>query len=199
MNFYTAARACLGGFFRFLYNIRIVGRENEPTDGSFMVCANHLSNRDVIILGASFKRQVHFLAKAELFRVPLLRHLIRALGAFPVDRQHASTVLGPIKTTIGILNDGKTVGIFPQGTRYPGKDPKQTQIKNGVGMIEFHSKSKVVPVLIKTKGWRVLPFKRTYVIIGKPIEYDEFGFTGGRSAEFAKAAELIFSRINDLA
>lgn len=198
MNFYTIARACLGGFFRFIYNIKIIGRENEPTDGAFMVCANHTSNRDVIVVGASFKRQVHFFAKAELFKIPILRHFIKALGAFPVDRQNASASLGPIKMTLSLLEEGKTVGIFPQGTRCPSVDPRETVIKNGVGMIEYHAKVKVVPVLIKTKKWKVVPFRRTYVIIGKPIEYGSFDFANGRGVEFAAASKKIFSSITDL-
>lgn len=198
MNFYTAARACLGGFFRFFYNIKIVGAENEPKDGPFIVCANHMSNRDVVVIGASFKRQVHYFAKAELFKVPVVRHFVKALGAFPVDRQNASASLGPIKTTLGLLEEGNVVGIFPQGTRCPGVDPRQTEIKNGVGMIEHHAKVKVVPVLIKTKGWKVVPFRRTVVNIGKPIEYDEFSFTTGRGPEFAAASRKIFDAITDM-
>ncbi len=198
MNVYTGLKNCLGWFFRFYYNLKIIGKENEPTDGAFMVCANHLSNRDVAIIGASFKKQVHYFAKAELFKVPIVRHFVKACGAFPVDRNNASASLGPIKTTLNFLKNGEVVGIFPQGTRRPCVNPKDTPIKSGVGMIEFHAKVKVVPVLIKTKKWKVIPFRRTYVIIGKPIDYSEFNFTNGKGTEFSDAANLIFSRITDM-
>ena len=75
------------GFFkpviRWFYRMKVTGGENEPLNVPCIICANHLSNQDVVILGASVKRQVRFFAKAELFRIPLLGPLITALGSFP--------------------------------------------------------------------------------------------------------------------
>lgn len=198
MSFYKVARACLGGFFRRLYRVRIVGAENRPEKGPFLICSNHLSNSDVVVIAACFKQQVRYFAKKELFKIPGLKQLITLLGAFPVDRSDAAASVSSIKNTLSLLEKGEVVGIFPQGKRFPAKNPNTTKPKNGVGMIEFHAKVKVVPVLLQTKNWKLYPLRKTVVHIGKPIEYEEFTYTDGKGRDFADASELIFSRILEM-
>lgn len=199
MSFYKVARACLGGLFRCIYRVKIVGAENRPENGPFLICSNHMSNSDVIVLAACFKQQVRYFAKKELFSVPILKQLITLLGAFPVDRKNPTASVLSIKTTISLLESGEVVGIFPQGKRCPGVHPRNTKHKNGIGMIEYHAKVPVVPVLMETRKWKICPFRRTIVHIGKPIDYSELGFTEGKNSEFAAASELIFSRIVEMA
>ncbi len=198
MSFYSVAHKCLAGFFRFVYRIKITGKENEPMEGPVLVCANHLSNHDVIILGSSLKRSVRFFAKAELFKVPVVGALVKALGAFPIKRGDAVSATATIKFSVNLLNEGEMVGIYPQGTRCPGVDPRTTTVKGGVGMIAYRSKATVLPVLIRTKNWKCGLFRRTYVTIGKPISFEELGMTAGRGAEFQKASDLVFSRITGM-
>ena len=198
MSLYSVAHKCLAGFFRFAYGIKVTGKEHEPTEGPVLVCANHLSNHDVIILGSSLKRSVRFFAKAELFKVPVVGALVKALGAFPIQRGDAVSATATIKFSLNLLNDGEMVGIYPQGTRHPGVDPRTTEVKGGIGMLAYRSKATVLPVLIRTKSWKCGFFRRTWVTIGKPISFEELGMTAGRGAEYQKAAELIFSRITDL-
>lgn len=198
MSFYTGAHKCLAGFFRLVYRVKRTGLENEPAEGPVIVCANHMSDHDVIILAASLRRQVRYFAKAELFKVPLLKQLITALGAFPVERQNVMATTASIKTTIQLLNDGQMVGIYPQGKRYIGVDPRTTAVKGGVGLIAAHTHAQVLPVCIRTKGWKVKLFRRTYVSIGKPIPFEELGITDGKGDEYQKAAELIFSHITEM-
>jgi 1-acyl-sn-glycerol-3-phosphate acyltransferase len=76
-------------------------------------------------------------------------------------------------------------------------DPRKTNIKSGVGMIEYHAKVPVVPVLLETSNWKILPFRRTYVRIGKPISYEEFNFTESSGKQFSEASQLIFKRITE--
>ena len=160
--------------------------------------ANHLSNHDVIVLGAALNRPVRFFAKVELFRVPVLAQLVRALGAFPVERGNASSASAALKNTIHLLEEGEMVGIYPQGARYGGVDPRTTKVLGGVGMVAYHSKVTVLPVLIRTKKWKMGLFRRTYVTIGKPIPFEELHMTGHRGADFLKASDLIFQRITDM-
>lgn len=198
MSFYTVARACLGGMFRCLYRVKITGKENEPLEGPVLVCANHLSNHDVIVLGAALKRPVRFFAKAELFKVPVVAQLVKALGAFPIDRGVAASASAALKTTISLLETGEMVGIYPQGTRHIGVDPRTTEVKGGVGMAAYHSKATILPVLIRTKKWKMGLFRRTWVTIGKPIPFEELNMTGHRGADFLKASQLIFDRITQM-
>lgn len=198
MSFYSVAHKCLAGFFRCVYRIKVIGKENEPQEGSVVVCANHLSNHDVIILGSSLKRPVRFFAKAELFKVPIVGPLVKALGAFPIERGNAVSATATIKYTVSLLEQGEMVGLYPQGTRCPGVDPRTTTVKGGIGMIAYRSKATVLPVLIRTKNWKCALFRRTYVTIGKPIPFEELGMTAGRGAEFQRVSELVFSRITDM-
>ena len=181
---------------RFLCNMRVRGTENAPTadQGAYLVIANHRTWADPIYLCCVLKHgQPHFMAKKELFRIPLLNLLIRALGAYPVNRGGAD--VGAIKLTIAFLESGEMVGIFPQGTRHPGVNPATTPIKGGVGMITWHTKATVLPVCIATKHNRVRPFSPTKLIIGKPIPFEEFGYENGGRKEYLTASERIFSDI----
>jgi 1-acyl-sn-glycerol-3-phosphate acyltransferase len=198
MSFYSVAHKCLSGFFRVLYRVKITGLENEPTEGPVLVCANHLSNHDVIVLGSALKRPVRFFAKAELFRVPVVAQLVKALGAFPIERGDAASASAALKNTLSLLNTGEMVGIYPQGTRHIGVDPRTTPVKGGVGMVAYHSHATILPVLIRTKKWKMGLFRRTFVTIGKPITFEELNMTGHRGADFLKASQLIFDRITDM-
>jgi 1-acyl-sn-glycerol-3-phosphate acyltransferase len=187
----------LAPFFKFICGVKVVNPQNEP-DSSFLVCSNHLSALDPIIIAACLKKhQPRYMGKNSLFRIPVLGWLIKALGAFPVDR--SSGVEG-IKKSIEMLNDGECVGIFPQGHRNPGMDPRETVVKNGVGMIEARTKSLVFPICIKTKGYKAPLFRRTYVIFGDPIRYEEFNVTESDSSseKNKKITEYIFDKICDL-
>ena len=198
MRLYRFLKKLLEGIFKVTYRIKVEGKENEPVSGPFLVCANHLSAHDVIIVGTSVKCQLRYFAKASLFKIPLLKNLITALGAFPVDKSAVGTSTAAIKQSIALLQEGQIVGIFPQGHRMPGVDPRTTKTKNGAGMMVYHAKCPVLPVCIQTKNWKIGLFKRTKVIIGKPISYEEFTFEEGKNSEYAEAAQLIFSRITAL-
>ena len=178
---------------RAIFPIKVVNPENIPTEGGCLVCANHTSMLDVLILSAGLKRQIRYMAKKEVMTVPVLGKFLSALGAYPVDRGGAD--VSSIKRTISFLEEGEMVGIFPQGTRHPGVDPATTPIKGGVGMITWHTKATVLPVCIATKHNRVRPFCRTQLIVGKPIPFEKFGYTGGGRKEYLAASERIFADI----
>ena len=99
---------------------------------------------------------------------------------------------------ISSLEKGEAVGIFPQGTRIPGKDPAETKIKSGIGLIAYHAKATVLPVFIGAKGMKVRPFRKTEVRFGKPIAFDELGFENGGIDEYRHASEIIFEKICEL-
>lgn len=184
---------CLGGIVRRLYRVRVTGKENEPESGPFIVCANHLSNHDVVILAACMKHQIRFAAKAELFKVPILSGLVKSLGAYPIERGKGD--VGAIKKTIKMLEDGAVIGFFPQGHRCPGKHPSETEAKSGVGMITARAKVTVLPISITTKKFKIRLFRKTYITIGKPIEFSEYGEMLGNKTDYERIAEHIFARI----
>lgn len=194
MKFYSFVRAAFGPLFRFLFRVRVHGTENIPKEGGLLVCPNHISALDVILLTAVTKqRQIHYMAKAELFKIPLVKQLITALGAFPVNRGLGDAVA--IKKTIKLLQAGKTVGMFPQGTRYTGVDPHSSEVKSGAGMVAYRSGARVIPVAIITKGHKIKLFRAVDIVYGEPITFEEMGFESGSREEQSAAAQLIFRRI----
>ncbi len=193
---YGFIHKCLGGIVRRLYRVRVTGAENEPENGPFVVCANHLSNHDVVLLAACFKHQIRFAAKAELFKVPLLSGLVNSLGAYPIERGRGD--VGAIKKTIKMLEDGEVIGFFPQGHRCPGKHPSETEVKPGIGMITARAKVTVLPVSITAKKFRMRFFRKTFITIGKPIEFSEYGEMLGNKTDYERIASHVFGRICDL-
>lgn len=196
-KFYENIYKALAKPVRWFYRATTYDGDKMPMEGGCIVCSNHTGLHDVIVLAACMKRQPRYMAKKELFRIPLLKQLITALGAFPVDRGGAD--VGAIKTAISMIKSGEAVTVFPQGTRYRGTDPRETKPKSGVGMIAYHTKVPVVPVYIRTRKNHTLPFRRTEIICGDPIMPEELGFEHGGKEEYTLAAEYIFEKICDLA
>ncbi len=181
---------------RFFCHLKVRGAEHEPTrkEGAYLVIANHRSCGDPVYLCDALKhRQPHFMAKKELFRVPLLNLLVRALGAYPVNRGGAD--VGAIRHTIDMLKAGVTVGMFPQGHRYNGVDPRTTSVKTGAAMIALKAGVPVLPVFIKVKNNKHRPFCRKEIIIGKPITVEEMNYDPDAPGEYQRIADYLFERV----
>lgn len=159
-KFYRLAWIVLRGGLFLLMPLRVKGQTKLPEGGVILV-SNHISNWDVITLARIFDRQIHYMAKKELFTgSKFIKKLVEALGAFPVDRGSAD--LAAIRTSMTILKDGEVLGIFPQGTRV--KDDSSFEMAGGVSMIALRSGAKVVPVHI-TAPCRI--FSRVKVNVGE--------------------------------
>ncbi len=135
------------------------------------------------------------MAKKELFKTPL-SPLIKALGAYPVDRGGAD--VGSIKKTIELIKEGELVGIFPQGHRQGGRDPRQTEVKAGVGMIAYRSAAAVLPVFVENSRMKTGMFRKNHVTFGKCISFEELGFTSGGQTEYMNASRIIFDKICEI-
>ncbi len=193
-KFFRVIYAMLSGVVGVIFRIKVVNRSNEPDTGRYVVCANHISATDPIIVCYAFrKHQVHFMAKKELFKIPVLSSLIRMLGAFPIDRKGSD--VGAIKTAVGIVERGQALGIFPQGHRYPEQNPRNTKTKNGAALIATKAEADVVPVYIWRKGNKNGAFRRTYVIIGEKIPFSALEYNKDNAGEYARITDMIFDRI----
>ena len=184
---------------RFLCNMKVRGTENEPTteQGAYLVIANHRTWADPIYLACVLKHgQPHFMAKKELFKIPLLNLLIRALGAYPVNRGGAD--VGAVKHTIEMLKAGVCVGMFPQGHRYNKVDPRKPPVKTGAAMIALKAGVPVLPVFIKVKNNKHFFLCRKEVIVGKPISIEEMNYDPEAPGEYQRVADYLFERVCEL-
>ncbi len=194
--FYTVLHFLLVWPVRLVLRIRVHGKRNEPKrkDGPYLVCANHQTVLDpVFIAAATGRQQPHFMGKESLFRVPVLGRLVRWLGAFPVSRGRSD--VGAIKHTIKLIESGRSVGMFPQGTRCPDVDVRETKVKAGVGMIAAHTGVQILPVFIgmKEQHWKF--FRRVHVVIGEPIPFERFGYDKEKPGEYARISAEVFAEI----
>ena len=196
MSFYSKAKFMLAGLIRKLWRIKVVGKENELSGKSYLICANHISMLDPVVIGAAIKHNPKYMAKAEIMRVPVLKSLLKALGAFSVDR--GGTDVAAIKKTINLLKSGESVVMFPQGTRHKGVDPKTTSVKFGCSMIAQKAEVGILPIFIKTKKHRVRLFSKTVIIIGEEITFDKLKAVSNGGEDHKSAAEYIFSKITEL-
>lgn len=177
----------------------VIGRENIPKAGGVLLCGNHVSYMDPPALGAGAGRVVHFMAKLELFQVPVLGFLIRKVGAFPVRRGTADRAA--LKTAIEYLQSGEVVAMFPEGQR--SLDGTLLEPEAGVGMIVMRAKVPVVPVaLINTE--KLLPphslflkFTHVKVVYGPPVQLDDLYQQSGREA-IEEIGKRIMRAIGDL-
>lgn len=192
-NGYMKLHLVLAPIIKFFLRVHPHGAEKIPADGSVLICSNHIAIRDVFVLAVSAKRQIKFIAKKELFGVPLLGRVIKALGAVPVDRGGAD--VGVIRTSVSLLEKGDIVSVFPQGHRNPGVDPAKTEVKNGAAMIAYRSGADVLPVFINVKKHKYGFFKRVDVYFGDVIGNSELGFKNGGSEEYREAGAKIFAGI----
>jgi 1-acyl-sn-glycerol-3-phosphate acyltransferase len=162
---YSFCRTILRGVYAVLFRLEARGLENIPAAGPVILCSNHISNFDPPTVGVRLNRKIHYMAKSELFRVPLFGSLIKALGAFPVNRGGVSK--DSIKTAIALLKDGNVMGIFPEGSRNRGGDAA----KKGAALIALRSGAVVIPVAI-SGSYKL--FRKTVVAYGKPVDLSEF-------------------------
>ena len=190
---YGRLHRLLARFFLWLFGVRVHFADREPTSENYLLCCNHLSAVDPILLAAACKRQQpHFMAKKELFKIPILAGVIRMLGAFPVDR---SGDLGAIRTSVSLLESGRCVGMFPQGTRCPDRDPADCKIKFGAAMIAAHAGVQILPAHIKMKNYRWRFFRRVTVVLGEPIPFERFGYDAEKPGEYARIAGEVYAEI----
>lgn len=192
---YRIAKAVAKPFFFFIYRIKLLGKENLKQQGKMILIANHVSGKDPIFMHLIVKQKIYYMSKKELFKNPFVSWLVTWLGAFPVDRGKGD--LGAIKTALQVLDEGKTMGIFPEGKRNLTGNGVIAPFQHGAAMIALRSGAPVLPIYISP----VRPFHRTYIVAGKPIDLKNtnFGDTKLYNSETVKAvSEYLRDKIVEL-
>lgn len=145
---YTVLKPFVAALMRLVFGLRGHGAAHVPPAGPVLLVANHASLLDPPLVGAVAPRPLSFLAKAELFEVPLFGRLIRALNARPVRREGADPAA--LRTALRVLEEGAALLVFPEGTR--SDDGALRAAKPGAGMLAVLSGAPVVPVYIRGSG-----------------------------------------------
>ncbi len=164
MNFwYRFFYALIFPFAKLLYPCKITGRDKIP-EGPLIVCANHTSLLDPVLVGIAYgrKRQMFFMAKSELFDIPVVGSIFRSVGVFPVERGKPD--INSIRICMKHIKAGEKVMMFPEGTRV--ENGGDVQAKLGAVRIAVKMKAPVQPVFISGNKKK---FRRSKMVIGDPF------------------------------
>lgn len=188
MNLYAFAKVAVYGVLKPIYRFEVFGKENFPKEGGVLLCSNHIDNLDPPVVGINAPRPVYFMAKEELFNVPVLGKIVPHLNAFPVKRGMSDREA--LRKGLGILKEGNVLGLFPEGTR--SKTGQLGKGLAGAGFFALRSEAHVVPCAI------IGPYKafsKLKVVYGKPIDMNELR---ERKASAEETTDMIMSEIRKL-
>ncbi len=180
------------GFMCLVFRIKVTGSENIPSDGQFILCANHISSWDPPLLQSFIKRRIYFMAKEELFHMFFLGFILKAIKSIPVKRSGSD--ITAIKTAMKLLKNGECLGIFPTGQREKVKG--EGEVKGGVALLALKTKAPVVAVHIDA-DYRI--FSRIKMNIGAPRIYElSDDKTKATSEDIDNVSKEIYSSILSL-
>jgi len=169
-----------------LFKFTITGKENIPKTGSALICPNHVSNYDPLAVACITSREIHYMAKSELFKNPLFGWFLRKVHSFPVNRDEVG--IDTIKTSLKILKNQELLGIFPEGKRVDAGE--RIQPASGFVVFAIKTKSPIIPVKISGK----FKFRhKIEIVVGEPIYLTEH--YGKKISE--KEAEALSKNIMD--
>lgn len=185
--------AILKFFTKACWGLDIIGLENVPAEGGAIVAGNHTTWFDPVAIAVAIKRPVHFMAKAELFSIPVFGWLIRKAYVFPVKRGLADR--DAIRTAQERVGNGHLLGIFPEGTRNRSDEGELLPLQGGAAMISLKTGIPIIPVVVT--GVKPMRFRRSIkVVIGSPIILG--GPKRATKVEVLQANELISNQFSSL-
>ena len=188
-------------FMFFLFGgLKSVNADNIPKTGGVILAPNHISYADPPAVGSAMNRQVHFMAKEELFKPAIIGKIITAVGSFPVRRGTADRKA--IKQAIDLLKAGEIVCLFPEGTR--SLDGKLQEPELGIGLIALKSGAPVVPVAVVGTD-TVLPSngkrpgrKRITIEYGEPLMFTDLIEAGDSRQNMEEVGKRTMAAIGNL-
>ena len=198
---YWVIKAILKPLLKGIYRIRIEGLENLPKKGPAIIAANHLSFLDSFFIPLAVpRRKVTYLAKADYFKSWKTAWFFNMVGQIPTEREGGAKSQHSLNIALGVLEEGKFLGIYPEGTRSP--DGYLHRGRTGVARLALKAKSPVIPTgLVGTE--RVMPkearFPRlrgrltVHVRFGKPLDFQRFhGQEGDRMVLRSATDEILY-------
>ena len=166
-----------------------------PPEGRVVICCNHVTMKDPIFVSSVHKRQINYMAKAELFENKFFGGVIRSLGAFPVHRGQGDQ--DAMASARKLLEEERVVGIFIEGTR--SRTGQLLKPKTGAVMLAHQTHSPILPMCITAPEGKVpSAFQKIAVSCGDLILPEELGIEDGNIASYRNAARLVMSRIAEM-
>ena len=187
---YRFAQVVFFVYYHLFYRLKISGKENIPDTGPVILCSNHISLNDPLLLGSSIKRPVHFIAKSELFKNPFFSFILRKINAIQVKR--GTTDMSAFKSAMEVLDKGSVLGIFAQGGRVREEEAKDA--KAGVALFALRSNAAVIPV--KISGYKL--FRRVTLTIGEPVNIGAFQGKKIKSDMLKELTDIIMAKVSSL-
>ena len=203
MFYWLLKHLLLGPIMKLTCHPQVRGAEHIPKRGGAILASNHLAVADSFFLPLMIRRRLTFLAKREYFTTPglrgwLKRQFFSAAGQVPIDRSSGSAAQAALDTGVRLLNAGKLLGIYPEGTRSP--DGRLYKGKTGVARMALEARVPVIPVVmvgtdkvspIGTKMWRPHPVE---IRFGAPLDFSRYaGLAGDRFVERSIVDEIMYS------
>ncbi|TFH63871.1 1-acyl-sn-glycerol-3-phosphate acyltransferase [Peribacillus frigoritolerans] len=167
MDFYTFAKNIVKGVLTPSFRVKALGKEHIPKEGGVLICANHIDNLDPPVVGMTSPRDIHFMAKEELFHAPVLKGILPRVNAFPVKRGNSDRE--SLRKGLKLLKEGKAIGLFPEGTR--SKTGELGEGLAGAGFFALRSDAVIIPCAIIGPYKLLRPLK---VVYGPPINFTEY-------------------------
>ncbi|BCI82511.1 acyl-phosphate glycerol 3-phosphate acyltransferase [Mycolicibacterium mucogenicum] len=202
MFFWFYKYILMGPLLRLLGRPKVTGLEYVPDEGPVLLASNHLAVVDSFYLPLVLRRRIFFLAKAEYFtgtgiKGKLIKFFYSSTGQVPIDRTNADSAADALAAAAKILDQGKLLGMYPEGTRSP--DGKLYKGKTGLARIALETGIPVIPVamintdVVNPPGSKMWHFARVEVKFGKPMDFRRFeGLAGNRFIERAVIDEVMY-------
>lgn len=190
-TFYRCIHWLAAPVVRLFFPLDVRGSEYVD-DEALVLCPNHSSALDPVLLACALRRQIplRFMAKKQLMHIPVVGWFLRKMGAFGVDRGNSDVTA--IKTSIRSLHNGWKLVIFPEGTRV--REGETVAAKGGAAMIAIRSGVRMQPVYIGTKKKL---FRKTKIVFG-PVYAPLYSGRKGTAEEYQANAEEIMRRVKEL-
>lgn len=182
-------------YAKLFYRIQVIGKENEPKEGSCIAIANHSSLFDPIAVAVALKRDVYFMAKSDLEKHGILRWLFKVCHVTPVHRGESD--MAALRKSFEILNGGNIMGVFPQGTRIECSAPEAETAQAGIGLMGMRTKAPMLPISIcyGKKNQKPTLFRKVKVVIGKPLNFEEYSVINGEKANSHEVSKEAFKKV----
>jgi len=208
LNFYKFLQFIVTPILKIIYRVEIINKKNSyvNTENGLILCSNHLSALDPIMMCAYFPKPIYFLAKIEIFRNKFVKSIVSYFNAFPINREGFG--LSVVKKAIEILKAGNVIGIFPEGTR--SLSGEIGEIKKGIGLIAYLSNSPILTMAlfnskkipdddkknIKNKKKSLIP--KIKIIYGEVINTKEIIKNYPQKEAIDKIADIVLENIKNL-